>query len=89
LVTRRPGYGGTGRRPVTGDLPVTVSIGITSTTAAITQLELLSAVDRYLYEAKRGGRDRVVAKARAAVRVPDGTRHRGRRTNRDRRLPPP
>jgi diguanylate cyclase (GGDEF)-like protein len=74
-------------RPVTGDLPVTVSIGVCGTAVPTTQLELLTEVDRYLYEAKRGGRDRVVAKSRTAVRVPDGVRHRGRRSNRDRRLP--
>ena len=52
-------------RPITGDLPVTVSIGAVSVTPAggDTQAELLAEADRRLYAAKRAGRDRVVAAA--------------------------
>jgi diguanylate cyclase (GGDEF)-like protein len=50
-------------QPITGNLPVTVSIGAVSTGLAeyATQAELLAEADRRLYEAKRAGRDRVVA----------------------------
>ncbi|MGX6608213.1 diguanylate cyclase [Micromonosporaceae bacterium Da 78-11] len=49
-------------RPVTGDLPVTVSIGAVSVAAGggETPAELLAEADRRLYTAKRAGRDRVV-----------------------------
>ncbi|GAB1639736.1 diguanylate cyclase [Krasilnikovia sp. MM14-A1259] len=49
-------------RPVTGDLPVTVSIGSTTTasTANATQSGMLADADRNLYAAKHAGRDRVV-----------------------------
>lgn len=50
--------------PVTGDLPVTVSIGAVSVVpVGETQAELLAEADRRLYAAKRAGRDRVVARA--------------------------
>ena len=51
--------------PVTGELPVTVSIGAVTVTPAggDTQAELLAEADRRLYAAKRAGRDRVVARA--------------------------
>ncbi|BFU43994.1 diguanylate cyclase [Krasilnikovia sp. MM14-A1004] len=49
-------------RPVTGDLPVTVSMGSTTTAGAtdLTQSGLLADADRNLYAAKHAGRDRVV-----------------------------
>jgi two-component system cell cycle response regulator len=49
--------------PLTGRLPVTVSIGATSTAALAdaTAAELLARADGYLYRAKRSGRDRVVS----------------------------
>jgi two-component system cell cycle response regulator len=48
--------------PVTGRLPVTTSIGVTTVTqAGPTPATLLSQADRNLYAAKRAGRDRVVA----------------------------
>jgi diguanylate cyclase (GGDEF)-like protein len=51
-----------GWKPLVGDLPVTVSIGVVSAPAeAVAMSALLSEADRMLYEAKRGGRDRVVA----------------------------
>ncbi|NJC70105.1 diguanylate cyclase [Planosporangium thailandense] len=49
-------------RPVTGDLPVTASIGVAANTAGdVTPSELLSRADRNLYAAKRSGRNRVNA----------------------------
>jgi diguanylate cyclase (GGDEF)-like protein len=49
--------------PITGELPVTVSIGAVSAVPADgdTQAGLLAEADRRLYTAKRTGRDRVVA----------------------------
>jgi diguanylate cyclase (GGDEF)-like protein len=46
-------------RTLTGDLPVTVSIGVTAVEPGITQAELLARADASLYEAKRTGRNRV------------------------------
>jgi two-component system, cell cycle response regulator len=48
--------------PLTGDLPVTVSIGATTAGpgAGATPAELIGRADANLYRAKRGGRDRVV-----------------------------
>jgi diguanylate cyclase (GGDEF)-like protein len=48
-------------RPITGDLPVTVSIGGVGVTGGETPAELIAEADRRLYDAKRSGRDRVVA----------------------------
>ncbi|MGC9670651.1 diguanylate cyclase [Planosporangium sp. 12N6] len=49
-------------RAVTGALPVTASIGVTTVSAgAITASALLARADRNLYAAKRAGRNRVVA----------------------------
>ena len=47
---------------ITGDLPVTVSVGAATTeeAAGIDVAELLATADHNLYEAKRAGRDRVV-----------------------------
>jgi two-component system, cell cycle response regulator len=48
--------------PITGALPVTTSIGVTTAPEGLgTPAELLSLADRNLYAAKREGRDRVVA----------------------------
>jgi diguanylate cyclase (GGDEF)-like protein len=60
---------------LTGDLPVTVSIGAATTDAApdCTDTSLLSTADRHLYIAKRTGRDRVVtAQAPKGAHVPIG-----------------
>jgi diguanylate cyclase (GGDEF)-like protein len=59
----RLGVGSYGWRPITGDLPVTVSIGAVSIAPSgdEDQAELLAEADRRLYAAKDGGRDRVVA----------------------------
>lgn len=46
-------------RPLTGELPVTVSIGATMTTPDSTQRSLFARADELLYAAKRGGRNRV------------------------------
>ncbi|RZU54228.1 diguanylate cyclase (GGDEF)-like protein [Krasilnikovia cinnamomea] len=49
-------------QPVTGALPVTASIGVTTVADAdITPSALLARADRNLYAAKRSGRNRVVA----------------------------
>jgi len=45
--------------PVTGGMPVTVSIGASAATPDATQATLLARADRRLYDAKRTGRDRV------------------------------
>ena len=51
-----------GWSPITGSLPVTASIGVTTVPDGRTTLSaLLSQADRNLYSAKRAGRDRVVA----------------------------
>ncbi|MFC4064612.1 GGDEF domain-containing protein [Actinoplanes subglobosus] len=48
--------------PITGTLPVTTSIGITTAPEGrSTFTALLSAADRNLYAAKRSGRDRIIA----------------------------
>jgi diguanylate cyclase (GGDEF)-like protein len=48
--------------PVTGRLPVTTSIGVTTVTSpGPTVSTVLSDADRNLYAAKRSGRNRVVA----------------------------
>jgi two-component system cell cycle response regulator len=50
-----------GWEPITGALPVTTSIGVTTAPdGRSTPSALLSQADRNLYAAKRGGRDRVV-----------------------------
>jgi diguanylate cyclase (GGDEF)-like protein len=46
-------------RPITGALPVTVSIGATAVQNGGTQASLLAAADAQLYRAKADGRDRV------------------------------
>jgi diguanylate cyclase (GGDEF)-like protein len=50
---------------LTGGLPVTVSVGATTTagSADVTPAEVLGRADAHLYLAKRGGRDRVVTDA--------------------------
>jgi len=55
-------------RPVTGDIPVTVSIGATGTWAGhSTQQQLLSRADQNLYAAKHAGRDQVISDVEPAV----------------------
>ena len=63
LEAVRLGIASHGWHPITGDLPVTVSIGGVSTTPAGggTPADLLAEADRRLYAAKRAGRDRVIA----------------------------
>ncbi|WP_433791380.1 diguanylate cyclase [Actinoplanes sp. CA-252034] len=51
-----------GWEPITGTLPVTTSIGITTAPEGRSTFSaLLSSADRNLYAAKRSGRDRIVA----------------------------
>ncbi|MFI5491387.1 GGDEF domain-containing protein [Actinoplanes sp. NPDC051859] len=45
--------------PITGDLPVTISIGVTAADPDSTQTTVLARADEQLYEAKRAGRNRV------------------------------
>jgi diguanylate cyclase (GGDEF)-like protein len=53
-------------QPVTGDLPVTVSIGGTTTVGDVPLATTLADADRMLYVAKDAGRDRVVTPAPVA-----------------------
>jgi diguanylate cyclase (GGDEF)-like protein len=46
-------------RPLTGDLPVTISIGVAVAGPDSTQASLLAVADRHLYAAKHAGRNRV------------------------------
>ena len=48
-------------QPITGEVPVTVSIGVSAAVAGGTQSSLLAGADKWLYTAKRQGRDRVCA----------------------------
>ena len=58
-----------------GDLPVTVSIGVTAGQDRQRPADLLHAADQNLYAAKRGGRNRVCADVDdAAVRIGAGPR---------------
>ena len=51
-------------QPITGPLPVTTSIGVTTAVDGVgTMAALLGQADRNLYTAKRGGRDQVVVDA--------------------------
>ncbi|OLB67199.1 MAG: hypothetical protein AUI10_00680 [Actinobacteria bacterium 13_2_20CM_2_72_6] len=50
-------------RPIIGDLPVTASFGILTTTGNVRIEALMSEADRHLHAAKRNGRDRVVSAA--------------------------
>jgi two-component system, cell cycle response regulator len=53
-----------------GEVGVTVSIGGAMASGELPELELLSAADSALYEAKRSGRDRVVIASCAGQRTP-------------------
>jgi diguanylate cyclase (GGDEF)-like protein len=60
-----------GWEPITGTLPVTMSIGATTVAdGRTTPSAMLSQADRNLYAAKRGGRDRVVVDTGPAAGVP-------------------
>lgn len=57
----RADLAGQGWRPPTCEVPVTASIGVAAAPAdALTRAALLREADRRLYQAKAGGRDRVV-----------------------------
>ncbi|MBG0828771.1 GGDEF domain-containing protein [Planomonospora sp. ID67723] len=71
-------------RSITGELPVTVSIGVTASQPDSTQAELLALADANLYTAKHKGRNRVCATSGATgaplVAAPAGERRRHRDT---------
>ncbi len=46
--------------PASGGPPVTVSVGVSTVQGIVVPAELVGSADRALFEAKRGGRDRVV-----------------------------
>jgi diguanylate cyclase (GGDEF)-like protein len=46
-------------QPITGDLPVTVSIGLSAAQVASTQTTILARADECLYAAKNDGRNRI------------------------------
>ncbi|WP_322905984.1 diguanylate cyclase [Paenibacillus campi] len=47
--------------PITGNMPVTASLGVSTTAGGnLNRMELLAIADRHLYEAKHAGRNRVV-----------------------------
>ncbi|MFC4072474.1 tetratricopeptide repeat-containing diguanylate cyclase [Actinoplanes subglobosus] len=50
-------------QPLTGNLPVTVSVGATVAGPGDTQAVVLAAADKLLYDAKHGGRNRCVMSA--------------------------
>jgi len=54
--------------PLTGTLPVTVSVGVAVAGPGSTQSEILARADASLYAAKHGGRNRVVVAAEAVPR---------------------
>ena len=58
--------------PSGGGAPVTVSVGVSTAHGIVTPAELVGSADRALYEAKRGGRDRVVVAGLHAVLSPTG-----------------
>jgi diguanylate cyclase (GGDEF)-like protein len=57
---------------VVGGLRVTVSVGVASTVQSAGLVTLVSAADTALHQAKRTGRDRVVAGPSSATAVPTG-----------------
>ena len=66
LETLRQAVAGHRWRPVTGNLPVTVSIGAVTTLGHDMPATLLAEADRGLYAAKNAGRNRVVVPPPAA-----------------------
>jgi diguanylate cyclase (GGDEF)-like protein len=53
--------------PLTGDMPITVSIGVAAAEPDDTQQRLLTRSDELLYVAKRGGRNRVCVDPRLGL----------------------
>jgi diguanylate cyclase (GGDEF)-like protein len=64
-------------QPITGDLPVTVSIGVSAAQPDSTQTSLLARADESLYTAKRDGRNRVHVDPTTSLA--ERRHHRGRR----------
>jgi diguanylate cyclase (GGDEF)-like protein len=62
---------------LTGDLPVTVSIGVTAMRPGSTKADLLARADKYLYAAKHDGRNLV--RVDPEIALPERRRYRDRR----------
>lgn len=63
-------------QPITGDIPVTVSVGVTTAHPESTKASLLARADHCLYTAKRDGRDRLHVDPAAVL---ERRRYRGSR----------